>query len=61
MKKNKTIGIILLALFGMAVLGGIANGSFADLGNKNIGYCIGFLGGMVALLALGLLKLFGKK
>lgn len=61
MKKNKTLGIILLVLFGMALLGGIANGSFSNLGNQNIGYCIGFFGGMAALLVFGILNLVGKK
>ena len=53
--------IVLLVLFAMAVLGGIANGTFADLGNQNIGYYIGFFGGLGALLVLGILNLKGKK
>ena len=61
MKKNKTLGIVLLVLFGAAILGSIANGTFSDLGNKNIGYYIGFFGGMIASLVFGLLNLFGKK
>ena len=61
MKQNKTLGIILLVLFGMALLGSIVNGTFANLGNQNIGYYIGFFGGMGALLVIGILKLVGKK
>ncbi len=61
MKKNKTLGIILLVLFAAAVLGGFANDSFSNLGNKNIGFYIGFFGGMGALLVVGLMKLFGKE
>ena len=60
MKKNKIIGIVLLVLFAMAVLGGIANGTFANLGNENIGFYIGFFGGMAALLIFGILNLVKK-
>ena len=61
MKRNKTLGIILLVLFAFAVLGGFANGTFANLGDQNIGYYIGFFGGMGALLVFGILNLVGKK
>ena len=61
MKQNKVLGIILLVLFAAAVYGGIVNGSYENLGNQNIGYCIGFLGAQAALLIFGLGKLFGKK
>ena len=61
MKKNKTLGIILLVLFGMSIFGSIANGTFANLGNQNIGFYIGFFGAMGALLVFGILNLIGKK
>ena len=44
----------------MAVLGGIANGTFANLGNENIDFYIGFFGGMAALLIFGILNLVKK-
>lgn len=61
MKQNKKVGIILLVLFAAAVLGGMANGSFENLADENIAFCIGYVGGLAALLVIGLLKLFGKK
>ncbi len=60
-KKNRTLGIILLVLFAMCLLGGIANGTFENLGTQNIGYYLGLFGGMGALLILGILNLKGKK
>ena len=60
-KRNKTLGIILLVLLAMGVLGCIENGTFANLGNQNIGFYIGFFGSMGALLVLGILNLTGKK
>ena len=61
MKKNKVLGIVLLVLFGLALLGSVANGTFDNFGGKNPGYYIGFFGGMGALLGFGLLNLLGKK
>lgn len=61
MKKNKTVGIICLVLFAMAVFGGIVNGSLAELGDQNIGQIIGYVGAMGALLVIGIMKLFGKE
>jgi hypothetical protein len=59
MKKNKTLGIVLLVLAGMGILGTVANGT--DLSGKNPGYYIGFFGGMGALIVIGLMNLFGKE
>ena len=61
MKKNKTLGIILLVLFGLAILGGIGNGDFANFGGKHIGYYVGYFSVMGALLVFGILNLIGKK
>lgn len=61
MKKNKKAGIILLVLLALMIVGGIANGTFEDLGNKNIGYYIGFFGAMGGMLVIGLMNLFGKE
>lgn len=36
MKKKKIAGIIMIVISVMAILGGIVNGSWADLGNENI-------------------------
>lgn len=60
MKKNRTVGIIFLTIFAMAVFGGIMNGSFAALGGKNIWYYIGFFGGYGLLLAIGLWNFIGS-
>ena len=50
--KKKTWGIILLVLAGMGLLGGIANGTFANSGIVElIGFCA----------AIGLCAFFGFK
>ncbi len=60
MKKNKTLGIILLVLFALSIVGGIANGTFANLGNENIGFYIGYFGAMAALLIFGIKNITKK-
>ena len=59
-KGNKALGIILLVVFALAILGSITNGTFANLGNQNIGYYIGFFGALGALLIFGILNLTKK-
>lgn len=54
MKRNKTVGIIFLVLFGMAVFGGIINGSFSNLGDRNLPFLIGFFAPLIIFLWVGL-------
>ena len=61
MKQNKTLGIVLLVLAGMALLGGFVNGTFSNLSGQNPGYYVGLFGGLGALVVVGLMCLFGKK
>ena len=61
MKKNKTWGIVLLVLAGVALLGTFANGTFSDMGNQNPGFYVGFFSGFALLIFFGLKFLFGKK
>lgn len=58
--KNRTLGIILLSVLALAVLGGIANGSYSDLGEKNLGYIIIFVALHAALLVVGVLNIIKK-
>ena len=59
--KKKTQGIIFLVLLGLAAVACFANGTFANLGDQNVGYYVGLFGGMAALLYLGLSNLFSKE
>ena len=61
MKQNKTVGIILLVLAALTMFGSIANGTFATLGDQNIGFLVGFFGAFAALVIIGILKIVGKK
>ena len=54
MKRNKTVGIIFLVIFGMAVFGGIINGSFSRLGDRNLPFLIGFFTPLIIFLWIGL-------
>ncbi len=60
MNKNKIIGLILLTVLALAILGGIFNGTYANLGGKNIGYYIGYFGVLTLLLVLGITNLLKK-
>ncbi|MGN0527963.1 MAG: hypothetical protein ACI4IE_02430 [Eubacterium sp.] len=58
MKKKRIIGIVLLVIGILALIGGFANGSFANLKNENIITAateiilqIGFLAGGIGLIA----------
>lgn len=58
-KKNKKLGIILLVIAGLALLGSLANGTLASMGEENIFTAIGFLGALVAVIVFGILNLTG--
>ena len=58
--KKRTLGIILLSVLALAVLGGIANGNYSNLGNENLGYIIVFVAFHAALLVSGILNIIKK-
>ncbi len=57
MKKNKTLGIICLVLAVCAILGGFVNGTFENMQGENAGVAVGFIGGAVALVVVGIINL----
>lgn len=58
--KNRTVGILLLSALALAVLGGIVNGNYSNLGNKNLGYILIFVALHAALLVVGILNIIKK-
>ena len=58
--KNRTLCILFLSALALAVLGGIANGSYSDLGEKNLGYILIFVALHAALLVVGVLNIIKK-
>jgi hypothetical protein len=58
---RRVIGILLLVLFALAILGGIVNGSLANLGNTNPITAITEVVILVAMLIGGIKLTFTKK
>lgn len=58
--KKRTAGILCLSALALFVLGGIANGSYSNLGEKSFLDIVVFAGIHAALLVLGVLNIIMK-